>query len=134
GSTYGGNPMGTAVANAVLDLMLAPGFLDKVQRIASHLTQQLAMIVEKNSDVFEDVRGTGLLIGLKCKPLNTDVAAAWRERGLLGAAAGDNVLRLLPPLIIEPEHVAEAVEKIEAACADLRAAKKVPAAAMAKAG
>jgi acetylornithine/N-succinyldiaminopimelate aminotransferase len=141
GSTYGGNPMGTAVANAVLDLMLADGFLDRVQQIASHLRQQLAMIVEKHSDIFEDVRGSGLLIGLKCKPLNTDVSAAWRARGLLGAVAGDNVIRLLPSLIIEPSHVAEAVQLIEAACADLReAAKKsvpaakTPASAAAKAG
>src|SRR4051812_9129428 len=63
GSTYGGNPLGTAVANAALDLMLADGFLERVQQMASHLRQQLAMVVEKNSDIFEDVRGTGLLLG-----------------------------------------------------------------------
>ena len=135
GSTFGGNPLSTAVGNAVLDLMLAPDFMDKVQKVASHLRQQLAMLVEKNADIFEDVRGQGLLLGLKCKPLNSDVAAAWRGRGLLGAVAGDNVIRLLPPLIIEPEHVSEAAQIIEAACQDLRkAAAAKPQAAAAKAG
>jgi acetylornithine/N-succinyldiaminopimelate aminotransferase len=132
GSTYGGNPLGTAVGNAVLDLMLADGFFDRVQKVASHLRQQLAMLVDKHSDIFEDVRGTGLLLGLKCKPANTDVAAAWRGHGLLGAVAGDNVIRLLAPLIIEPEHVSEAVSIIETACQDLRA--KAKAAPAAKAG
>jgi len=136
GSTYGGNPLGTAVANAVLDLMLADGFFEGVQKVASHLRQQLAMLVDKHSDVFEDVRGSGLLLGLKCKPLNTEVAAAWRGRGLLGAVAGDNVIRLLPPLIIEPQHVTEAVQIIEAACEDLRkqTAAKTATPAPAKAG
>lgn len=128
GSTFGGNPLGTSVANAVLDLMLADGFMDKVQRIASHLRQQLAMMVDKHGDIFEEVRGTGLLLGLKCTPLNTDVAAAWRGRGLLGAVAGDNVIRLLPPLIIEAEHVSEATRLIEEACADLRKGSPKPAA------
>ncbi len=136
GSTYGGNPLGTAVGNAVLDLMLADGFFDKVQAVASRLRQQLAMLVDKYGDIFEDVRGSGLLLGLKCKAPNGDVAAAWRARGLLGAVAGDNVIRLLPPLIIEPEHVAEATQIIEAACLDLREAAKKKAAApeSAKAG
>ncbi len=135
GSTYGGNPLGTAVANAVLDLMLADGFFDRVQEVASHLRQQLAMVVEKHGDIFEDVRGQGLLIGLKCKAANNDVAAAWRARGLLGAVAGDNVIRLLPALIIEAQHVSEAIQLIEAACQDLRKAApaKSPAPASAKA-
>ncbi|HEX2113324.1 MAG TPA: aspartate aminotransferase family protein [Alphaproteobacteria bacterium] len=120
GSTYGGNPMAMAVGNAVLDQMLAEGFMDHVQEVASHLRQQLAMIVERNGDIFEEVRGQGLLLGLKCRPLNTDVGAAFRGRGLVTATAGDNVVRLLPPLIIEAQHVTEAIEKIEAACADLR--------------
>jgi len=124
GSTYGGNPLATAVGNAVLDLMLAPGFLDKVQQVASHLRQSLAMLVDKNPDIFEEVRGQGLLLGLKCKPPNGDVAAAFRKAGLLTAMAGDNVVRLLPPLIIEAEHIAEATQKIEAACADLRSTLK----------
>ena len=128
GSTYGGNPLAMAIGNAVLDLMLAPGFLDRVQQVASHLRQSLAMLVDKNSDIFEEVRGQGLLLGLKCKPPNGDVAAAFRKAGLLTAMAGDNVVRLLPPLIIEAEHIAEATQKIEAACADLRSTMKAEAA------
>ena len=128
GSTYGGNPLATAIGNAVLDLMLAPGFLDKVQQVASHLRQSLSMLVDKNPDIFEEVRGQGLLLGLKCKPPNGDVAASFRKAGLLTAMAGDNVVRLLPPLIIEAEHIAEATQKIEEACADLRATMKAEAA------
>jgi acetylornithine/N-succinyldiaminopimelate aminotransferase len=120
GSTYGGNPLAMAVGNAVLDQMLAEGFMDHVQKIASHLRQQLVMIVERNGDIFEEVRGQGLLLGLKCKPPNTEVGAAFRARGLITAGAGDNVVRLLPPLIIEAQHVTEAIGMIEAACADLR--------------
>jgi len=128
GSTYGGNPLAMAIGNAVLDLMLAPGFLDRVQQIASHLRQSLAMLVDKNPDIFEEVRGQGLLLGLKCKPPNGDIAASFRKQGLLSAMAGDNVVRLLPPLIIEAEHVSEATQKIEAACADLRTTMKAEAA------
>jgi acetylornithine/N-succinyldiaminopimelate aminotransferase len=128
GSTYGGNPLATAIGNAVLDLMLAPRFLDHVQQIASHLRQSLAMLVDKNPDIFEEVRGQGLLLGLKCRPTNGDVAAAFRKAGLLTAMAGDNVVRLLPPLIIEAEHVGEAAQKIEAACVDLRSTMKAEAA------
>jgi acetylornithine/N-succinyldiaminopimelate aminotransferase len=120
GSTYGGNPLAMAVGNAVLDQMLAEGFMDHVQEVASHLRQQLAMLVERHGDIFEEVRGQGLLLGLKCKPLNTEVGAAFRARGLLTATAGDNVVRVLPPLIIEAKHVTEAIGMIEAACADLR--------------
>lgn len=120
GSTYGGNPLAMAVGNAVLDIMLEDGFFDRVQSVASHLRQQLAMIVERHGDVFEELRGQGLLLGLKCRPPNTDVAAALRGRGLLTANAGDNVVRLLPPLIIEAQHVGEAVAMIEAACDDIR--------------
>jgi acetylornithine/N-succinyldiaminopimelate aminotransferase len=108
--------------------MLAPGFLDHVQQIASHLRQSLAMLVDKNPDIFEEVRGQGLLLGLKCRPTNGDVAAAFRKAGLLTAMAGDNVVRLLPPLIIEAEHVGEAAQKIEAACVDLRSTMKAEAA------
>ncbi|MBI3451848.1 MAG: aspartate aminotransferase family protein [Rhodospirillales bacterium] len=124
GSTYGGNPLAMAIGNAVLDLVLAEGFLDRIQKIASHLRQQLAMVVEKHGDIFEDVRGNGLLLGLKCRVPNIEVNAALRARGLLTAGAGDNVARLLPPLIIEQSHVAEAIEKIEAACGDLKQAKR----------
>ncbi|MBI3707574.1 MAG: aspartate aminotransferase family protein [Proteobacteria bacterium] len=120
GSTYGGNPLAMAVGNAVLDVMLADGFLDRVQQSASHLRQQLAMLTERNGDIFEEVRGEGLLLGLKCRPPNTEVNAALRARGLLTAMAGDNVVRLLPPLIVEAAQISEATQIIDSACADLR--------------
>ena len=128
GSTYGGNPLAMAVGNAVLDVILAEGFLDRVQEVASHLRQQLAMVVERHGDIFEEVRGHGLLLGLKCRAANTEVSAAFRARGLLTVPAGDNVVRLLPPLIIEAKHVTEAIDMVEAASTDLRsrqAARKV---------
>ena len=125
GSTYGGNPLAMAAGNAVLDVMLAPGFFEHVERIAGHLKQQLAGLVARNPDMFEDSRGSGLLLGLKCKGPNQDMIAAVRRHGLLTAGAGDNVMRLLPPLVAEAAQVAEAVEKIDAACAELRA--KAPA-------
>ncbi len=102
GSTYGGNPLAMAVGNAVLDVMLAEGFLDRVQQMASHLRQQLAVLVERHRDVFEEVRGHGLLLGLKCRPAeHRGRRGACATRGLLTARAGDNVIRCLPPLIID---------------------------------
>jgi acetylornithine/N-succinyldiaminopimelate aminotransferase len=124
GSTYGGNPLAMAVGNAVLDVMLTEGFLDRVQQTASHLRQQLAMLVERHGDIFEEVRGQGLLLGLKCRPANTEVAAALRTRGLLVAPAGDNVIRVLPPLIIDAAQVSEGIQIIETACDDLARAKR----------
>jgi acetylornithine/N-succinyldiaminopimelate aminotransferase len=133
GSTFGGNPLGSAIANAVLDIMLEDGFFPRVQEVASHLRQSMAMLVDKYGDIFEEVRGAGMLLGFKCKPLNTDVAGAMRARGLLTAVAGDNVVRLIPPLIIDASHVTESTRIIEAACADLRASAKKEGAAL-KAG
>jgi len=121
GSTYGGNPLAMAAGNAVLDVMLAPGFFEHVERISGHLKQQLAGLVARNPDIFEEARGQGLLLGLKCKVPNQDVILAVRKHGLLTAGAGDNVMRLLPPLVAEAVHVTEAIEKIDAACAELRA-------------
>ncbi len=121
GSTYGGNPLAMAAANAVLDVMLADGFLDRVQQMASHVGQALAGIVERNKDIFVELRGEGLLRGLKCRPPHGEVVNALRKQGLLTAAAGDNVVRILPPLIVEASHVQEATRMIEAACAELRA-------------
>jgi acetylornithine/N-succinyldiaminopimelate aminotransferase len=119
GSTFGGNPLAMAVGNAVLDLVLAPGFLDHVNEMANYLKQQLAMIADKHREVIEEVRGQGLLLGLKCKVPNTEVAEALRERGMLVVGAGDNVVRLLPPLIIGQEHVREAIAILSDACASL---------------
>jgi acetylornithine/N-succinyldiaminopimelate aminotransferase len=117
GSTFGGNLLAMAVGNAVLDVELEDGFFDRVVAISNHLRQQLAMIADKFGDVIEEVRGTGLMLGLKCKVPNGDLVNALRERHMLTVGAADNVVRLLPPLIIDESHVGEAIEKLEAACA-----------------
>lgn len=119
GSTFGGNPLAMAVGNAVLDVVLEPAFLEHVNRVSNYLRQQLAMIVDRNRSVVEEVRGQGLLLGLKCKVVNNDLIEALRERGLLTISAGDNVVRILPPLIITEEHVREAIGIINDACLSL---------------
>ena len=119
GSTFGGNPLAMAVANAVLDIVLEPSFLPHVNRIANYLKQQLAMVADKHRDVIEEVRGEGLLLGLKCKMPNNLLIDAMRERGLLAIGAGDNVVRILPPLIISEDHVREAIGILNDACLSL---------------
>jgi acetylornithine/N-succinyldiaminopimelate aminotransferase len=115
GSTFGGNPLAMAVANAVLDVMLAEGFLANVDGMAALLRKRLAALVAKFPKVFAQVRGKGLLTGLKCVVPNTEIVDRLRQGGLLTAGAGDNVVRLLPPLIIGERHVDEAVGVIEGA-------------------
>jgi acetylornithine/N-succinyldiaminopimelate aminotransferase len=115
GSTFGGNPLAMAVANAVLDVMLAEGFLANVEGMAALLRKRLSAVVAKFPQVFAQVRGKGLLTGLKCVVPNTDVVDRLRHGGLLTAGAGDNVVRLLPPLIIGESHIDEAVGLIEGA-------------------
>ena len=119
GSTFGGNPLAMAVGNAVLDVVLEPQFLDHVNRVANYLRQQLAMIRDKHGAIIEEVRGEGLMIGLKCKVANTELVAAMRDRGLLSVGAGDNAVRLLPPLIIDEAQAREAIGIINDACAAL---------------
>lgn len=119
GSTFGGNPLAMAVGNAVLDIVLKPETLEHVNRIANYLRQQLSGVVDRNRTILEDVRGQGLLLGLKCKVANTQVIDALRERGLLSVGAGDNVVRILPPLIVTEEHVREAIGIINDACLSL---------------
>jgi acetylornithine/N-succinyldiaminopimelate aminotransferase len=109
GSTFGGNPLAMAVANAVLDVMLEPGFLAHVEEIATLLRRRLDGLVEAHPRVFAETRGKGLLVGLKCAVPNTDMVTKLRDAGLLAVSAGENVLRLLPPLIIDKSHVDEAV-------------------------
>lgn len=109
GSTYGGNPLATAVGNAVLDVVLEPGFLDGVQRIAGVFQGRLRDLAGQFPAVFKEVRGQGLLLGLVCGPTNGDVVAKARANGLLTVPAGDNVVRVLPPLNITEAHVEEAV-------------------------
>ena len=122
GTTFGGNPLAMAVGNAVLDVILEPGFLDKVERTALLMKQRLAELCDRHPTVIEGVRGEGLLIGLKCVVPNTDLAAAARKEHLLSVPAGDNVLRLLPPLIIGEAEVAAALASLDRAASALEAA------------
>ncbi|MCE2933945.1 MAG: aspartate aminotransferase family protein [Hyphomicrobiales bacterium] len=117
GSTYGGNPLAMAVGNAVLDVVTAPGFLENVQHMSLRLSQRLAELKDRFPGVIAEVRGSGLLMGLKMQVPNTEFVAALRNEGLLTVGAGDNVVRLLPPLIIGEEEVRYATEAIERAAA-----------------
>ena len=116
GSTFGGNPLAVAVGNAVLDVMLGNGFFDRVNKIARLLWPKLEALVKAHPAVFSEVRGTGLMIGLKCVGENTKVNAKLLEDGLLTILGGDNVVRLLPPLIIEETHVTEALHILDKSC------------------
>lgn len=129
GSTFGGNPLATAVGAAVLDVVLAEGFIEGVGRLGALLRQRLAELEDRFPAVIEEVRGEGLMFGLKTRVPNGDFAAAARAEGLLTVLAGDNVVRLLPPLIIDESHIAEAAKRLAAACARLAApAEKLGAA------
>ena len=116
GSTFGGNPLGTAVGNAVLDVVLGEGFLDNVNRQSINLKQSLERLKDTHPEVIEEVRGSGLMMGLKVKVLNTDFVKAALDQKLLVIGAGDNVVRLLPPLIVNDKDVAEAIAKLDATC------------------
>ena len=115
GSTFGGNPLAMAVGNAVLDVVLAPGFLAEVRRKALLFKQRLAAITDRHPGVIREVRGEGLLIGLAAAVPNDKLVAALRAEKLLAVAAGDNVVRLLPPLIVAETEIAEAIERIDRA-------------------
>jgi acetylornithine/N-succinyldiaminopimelate aminotransferase len=129
GSTYGGNPLGQAVGIAALGMVLAPGFLEHVQKLGSYLQQQLARLLAEHPQVFEEVRGQGLMLGLKTRVPNTEFVTAARKKGLLVVGAGDNVVRLLPPLIIEEREVREAIAMLSAAAETFEKAPKAEAAA-----
>jgi acetylornithine/N-succinyldiaminopimelate aminotransferase len=116
GSTFGGNPLAASVANAVLDVVLAPGFLQRVARLGPKLRQRLAELEDRHPQVIAEVRGEGLMYGLKTRVGNLEFMAAARRAGLLTVAASENVVRLLPPLIIDEEHIAEAAQRLDAAC------------------
>ena len=122
-STFGGNPLAMAVGNAVLDVVLAPGFLDRVLHVANYAWQQLAALPSELPHVFEDVRGQGLMLGLKMRVPNNEFVARLRERHLLAVGAGGNVVRLLPPLIVDEGQVREAVQILSDTAADYPARK-----------
>jgi len=113
GSTYGGNPLGCAVGCAVMDHVTEPAFLAEVNRKAGLLRQRLEGLVAAHPDVFTEVRGSGLMLGLKCKPANIDVVNASYANQVITVPAADNVIRLLPPLTISDEDIAEAITRLE---------------------
>ncbi|UWR19725.1 aspartate aminotransferase family protein [Sulfitobacter pontiacus] len=121
GSTYGGNPLGCAVGNAVVNIIGTDAFLDDVNRKAGLMRQKLEGLVASHPDVFESVRGSGLMLGLKCKATNSDVVAAGYRHEVITVPAADNVIRLLPPLNITDEDIAEAVSRLDQAASSLAA-------------
>lgn len=115
GSTFGGNPLAMAVANAVLDVVLDEGFLEHVNTVSGRFQQYMSEYLELYPELFEEIRGEGLLLGLKCKSPNADIITALRQERVLVAPAGDNVIRLMPPLIITEEELAEAHQRMSRA-------------------
>jgi len=113
GSTFGGNPLAMAVANEVLSIMQEPDFFPRVERVAAVLHKRLDGLAKSYPKLFAEVRGKGLLVGFKCTVTNTDMVERLRHAGLLTVAAGENAVRLLPPLIIEESHVEEAAGIID---------------------
>jgi acetylornithine/N-succinyldiaminopimelate aminotransferase len=124
GTTYGGNPLAMAVGNAVLDVILEDGFLERVQHVALVMKQGLASISDRYPDAISEVRGRGFLIGLKCGVPNTTMVQALRDEHLLTVGAGDNVVRLLPPLVATEADAREALARIEAAAERLSVAPR----------
>ncbi len=118
GSTYGGNPLATAVGNAVWDEISKPEFLEQVERVSNFLKQQFESLKDEFPDVVSEIRGKGLLCGMQLKKPAIEVRKLMLDRKLLGGSAGDNVLRLAPPLIITEDHVREAVNILRACFKD----------------
>ncbi|NTI14557.1 aspartate aminotransferase family protein [Agrobacterium rhizogenes] len=123
GSTYGGNPLAMAVGNAVLDIVLADGFLDHARDIALVFRQGLASLQDRFPDIIEDIRGEGLMLGIKAAIPQAELLQAIRAEYLLGVPAGDNVIRLLPPLVVTAEEAREGIARIERAAESVRAAR-----------
>src|ERR1700709_1982151 len=119
GSTFGGNPLAVAAANAVLDVMLKPGFFEHAQKMSLLLKQKLASVVDRYPQVLAEVRGEGLLIGLKAVVPSGDLVNALREQRLLTVGAGENVGGLLLPLSVSESELEEAVSRLERACVAL---------------
>ncbi len=122
GSTYGGNPLACAVGARVIEIVSDPAFLAEVGRKAGLLRQKLEGLVAAHPEVFDFVRGQGLMLGLKCKVAPADLVAAGYGQHVLTVAAADNTLRLLPPLTITDEEIAEAVRRLDAAATSLETA------------
>jgi acetylornithine/N-succinyldiaminopimelate aminotransferase len=118
GTTFGGNPLAMAVGNAVLDVMLANGFLERVETTGAYLRRRIESLVAAHPRQFRAVRGKGLMLGLECIVPNTEMVSRLMTAGLLTVGAGDNVVRLLPPLIVEAAQVDEAAAIVDSVCRD----------------
>ncbi len=114
-STYGGNPLAMAIGKAVMDIVAEPAFLAEVRRKGLYFKQRLASLVDSHRDLVAEIRGEGLLIGLRCNAPVADVVTALRDHGMLAAGAGDNVLRLLPPLNVSDAEIDEAISRLDTA-------------------
>ena len=114
GSTYGGNPLAMAMGNAVLDVVLEDGFIEGVNEKAIVFRQYLSELLDTYPDLLEDVRGSGLLLGMKARVPNVELVAAMRDQGLLVVAAGSNVIRILPPLVVTDEDMREIMNRMRA--------------------
>jgi acetylornithine/N-succinyldiaminopimelate aminotransferase len=132
GSTYGGNPLAMACGNAVLDEVATPEFLAKVQNTSLVLKQRLAELKDRHPGLIEEIRGSGLMLGLKMLVPNTDLVNAARAEHLLTVGAGDNVVRLVPPLIIGEDENAQMFERLDRACARVEASRPAAQAAAAE--
>jgi acetylornithine/N-succinyldiaminopimelate aminotransferase len=115
GSTYGGNPLACAAGQAVLDIVANDEFLDRVTRMGERLRGALEQMIPNHDHLFEGVRGIGLMLGVKMKSDSRAFVNHLRDHGLLTVAAGDNVMRVLPPLVVEEAHIAEFVERLSEA-------------------
>jgi acetylornithine/N-succinyldiaminopimelate aminotransferase len=129
GSTFGGNPLAMSAVNATLDVMLAPGFFDHVKKIGILFKQRLAEIKDRYPELIGEVRGEGLLVGLRAVVPAGELVNAIRGEKMLAVGAGDNVVRLLPPLIVSEREMAEGIARLDRACAQLSRNLKRPAAA-----
>jgi acetylornithine/N-succinyldiaminopimelate aminotransferase len=116
GTTFGGNPLAMAVGNATLDVILAPGFLERVARLGLDMRQRLAELKDRHDGVIEEVRGEGLMVGLRLSVSPAKFAEAALERKLLVIPAGDNVVRVMPPLVVMDEEIGEGMRRLDAAC------------------
>jgi acetylornithine/N-succinyldiaminopimelate aminotransferase len=123
GTTYGGNPLAMAVSNEAIDMILEPGFLDHVNKVANYLHQQLGALVAAHPHVFESVRGQGLMVGLKMKPSSAEFITAARANGLVVLPSGDNVVRMLPPLTLSEAEAREGIELLNKTASQMEAQK-----------
>lgn len=119
GSTFGGNPLAASVGNAVLDVMLADGFFEHVNAMSGLIDAELKALANRHPVVIETTRGTGMMWGMKCVVPNMDLVTKAFEHGLLTVPAGDNVVRLLPPLVAEESHIREAIGILDTCCTEL---------------